>query len=87
MGDYRTAEANVTATGSHGGLFRNQTCARCSRYHAVMPTFARALLAQAHLQAFYAAHALTPVSSPSLQDRVPHPDLLRPAGAASMEPA
>ncbi|MCC4605567.1 GNAT family N-acetyltransferase [Xanthomonas campestris] len=54
--------------------------------HAHWPGSAIRLGAQAHLQAFYAAHGFAPASAPSLEDGIPHLDMLRPAGAAPPEP-
>ncbi|PPU42594.1 GNAT family N-acetyltransferase [Xanthomonas arboricola] len=51
------------------------------------PTSAVQLGAQAHLQAFYAAHGFTPSSTPYLEDGIPHIDMLRRADAATQEPA
>ncbi|AUJ11547.1 drug:proton antiporter [Xanthomonas oryzae pv. oryzae] len=49
------------------------------------PGSAIQLGAQAHLQLFYAAHGFVPASAQSLEDGIPHLDILRPAGAAPLE--
>ncbi|AVQ05820.1 TPA: GNAT family N-acetyltransferase [Xanthomonas vasicola pv. zeae] len=49
------------------------------------PGSAIQLGAQAHLQAFYAAHGFAPASEQYLEDDIPHLDMLRPAGAALLE--
>ncbi|MCC4619145.1 GNAT family N-acetyltransferase [Xanthomonas cassavae CFBP 4642] len=54
--------------------------------HAHWPGSAIQLGAQAHLQGFYAAHGFAPASAPYLEDGIPHLDMLRPAGAAPLEP-
>ncbi len=53
--------------------------------HTHWPGSAIQLGAQAHLQSFYAAHGFAPSSAPYLEDGIPHLDMLRPAGAATME--
>ncbi|PPT95739.1 GNAT family N-acetyltransferase [Xanthomonas arboricola] len=55
--------------------------------HRQWPASAVQLGAQAHLQAFYAAHGFTPSSAPYLEDGIPHIDMLRRADAATQEPA
>ncbi|MEB1611273.1 GNAT family N-acetyltransferase [Xanthomonas campestris pv. campestris] len=55
--------------------------------HRLWPASAVQLGAQAHLQAFYAAHGFTPSSAPYLEDGIPHIDMLRRADAATQEPA
>ncbi|WP_355607213.1 GNAT family N-acetyltransferase [Xanthomonas cannabis] len=55
--------------------------------HAHWPGSAIQLGAQAHLQAFYAAHGFVPSSAQYLEDGIPHLDMLRPAGAATLESA
>ncbi|WP_434990910.1 GNAT family N-acetyltransferase [Xanthomonas melonis] len=55
--------------------------------HAHWPACAIQLGAQTHLQSFYATHGFAPASAPYLEDGIPHLDMLRPAGAAPMEPA
>ncbi|MBB4132732.1 GNAT family N-acetyltransferase [Xanthomonas sp. 3075] len=54
---------------------------------AQWPRSAVQLGAQAHLQAFYAAHGFAPSSEPYLDDGIPHIDMLRRADAATQEPA